>query len=355
MGAEDKLTKFLSENKDKLSPLLILTHDYPDPDALASACALQHLVERGFGVRSRIVYGGIIGRSENREMVKILRLPVYRLHTSDFDKFEHVALVDTQPSFGNNSFPQKRKATIVIDQHQADTKPAADFSIVDSSAGATSVLLAQSLLASGLEIPNRLATALVYGILSDTMNLYRASRSEIVETYLTLLPRSDLKALTRIQNPERSRAFFATLQRGIENAILRRRLIVSHLGHVESPDLVAQIADFLLSCKGVYWAFCTGRFGEHLHASLRVANPSGMAAEILRDIFSNRGQAGGHGAIAGGKLRIGSHEDEHLWEGTEQLLAQRLAKRLRIPARSTFSYPFRKVPPPVAVAPEEEA
>jgi len=354
MDSEHKLIRFLSENKDQLSPLLILTHDYPDPDALASACALQYLVERGYGIRSRIVFGGVIGRSENREMVKVLRLPVYRLHASDFVKFEQVALVDTQPSFENNSFPARRKAAIVIDQHQSDTKPAADFWIVETNAGATSVLLAQALLASGLEIPSRLATALVYGILSDTMNLYRASRTEIVETYLTLLPQSDLKALTRIQNPEHSRAFFATLQRGIENAMLRRRLIVSHLGHVESPDLVAQIADFLLSCKGVYWSFCTGRYGEHLHVSLRVANPSGMAGEILRDIFSNRGQAGGHGAIAGGKLRIGPHDDEHLWEGTEQLLAQRLVKRLRIPARSSFTHPFRNVPPPVATPVEEQ-
>jgi nanoRNase/pAp phosphatase (c-di-AMP/oligoRNAs hydrolase) len=352
MEYEHKLLTFLAENKDRLSPLLILTHDYPDPDALASAYALQHLAERTFGIKGRIVYGGIIGRSENREMAKILRLPIHRVHATDFEKYQTVALVDTQPGFGNNSLPPKRKATIVVDQHASNVQPTAECTIIDTSAGATSVILAQALLESKTEIPTRLATALVYGILSDTLNLYRAGRPEILETYLTLLPLSDLKALTRIQNPERSRAFFATLQRSIENAMMKRRLIVSHLGHVESPDLVSQIADFLLSFKGVTWAFCTGRYGEFLHVSLRLASPGGAAGEILRDIFSNRGQAGGHGSIAGGKLKIGSHDDEHLWEGTEQLLTQRLVKRLRIPAKVNFTYPFRRTPAPLPVEAE---
>jgi nanoRNase/pAp phosphatase (c-di-AMP/oligoRNAs hydrolase) len=340
MRKVQKFLKFLSENKEKLSPLLILTHDYPDPDSLASACALQVLTERGFGLKTRIAYGGVIGRSENQEMVRILKLPVYKLRPSDFKTYTQVALVDTQPSFSNNSFPKKRKAAIVLDQHPSQSKPLAEFSIVDPEIGATSVLLAQALFSQGIEIPSRIATALVYGILSDTLNLYRAHKPEITHTYLRLLPLCDIRALARIQNPQRSRKFFATMVKGIQKARIMRRVVVSHLGPVESPDLVAQMADVFLTCEGTQWAFCTGHYGENLHLSLRASNPEGAAGIVLRDIVVDRGQAGGHGHIAGGKMRVGHNATPEVWERMEELVTERLAEKLKIPKTSIFHSSF---------------
>jgi nanoRNase/pAp phosphatase (c-di-AMP/oligoRNAs hydrolase) len=337
-----RIRKFLSRNKHRISPMLILTHDYPDPDALASAFALQYLANKSFGIRSRIVYGGVIGRTENREMVRILRLPVYKLKASDLERYPHVALVDTQPRFGNNSFPEERKATIVIDQHSPVTKPAAELAVIDTSCGATSALLAQVLLSNRVDIPVRVATALVYGILSDTMNLFRVTSAEVVETYLTLLPLCDMRALAQIQNPSRSERFFRTLIKGLRRAMINRRLIVSHLGFVDSPDLVAQVADFLLTLEGMDSSLCTGRYKRNLHVSLRVADPKDGAGMILRDIFSDRAQAGGHGRIAGGKVIIGANVDEHLWEEEERSLTERLKKRLHIPKKSEFHSAFQK-------------
>ena len=50
--------------------LLILTHDNPDPDALASAFALLALAQSLDGVTARIGFGGFVGRAENRTMVR---------------------------------------------------------------------------------------------------------------------------------------------------------------------------------------------------------------------------------------------------------------------------------------------
>ena len=61
-----RLLRFLARQREKISPLLIMTHDYPDPDALASAVTLQYAAEKVFGISSKIVYGGVIGRMENR-------------------------------------------------------------------------------------------------------------------------------------------------------------------------------------------------------------------------------------------------------------------------------------------------
>ncbi len=337
-----KILKFLERRKSSLSPLLILTHDYPDPDALASAVCLHYIAEKKFRIESRVVFGGIIGRMENRAMVNILKLPVHKIKAADFKKYPHVALMDTQPDFENNSFPKDREATIVIDQHPSVTKPSADLVIVDTECAATSVILAEALLMLKIEIPEMIATALAYGILSDTLNLYRSGRPDVVQTYLDLLPFCNLKALARIQNPPRSRKFFATLAHGIRLALVGRGLIYSHLGFVESPDLVAQIADFLLTYKNIRWSLCTGRFNGKLHVSFRTAATQAQAAEILRDAFWVREEAGGHDTIAGGSFKVGKNVAERHWQEAEESFVQRLRKRLRIPRRSECYLPFRE-------------
>jgi nanoRNase/pAp phosphatase (c-di-AMP/oligoRNAs hydrolase) len=336
-----KILRFISAHKESLSPLLILTHDYPDPDTLASAFALSFLLENCYGMTCRIAYGGIIGRTENKGMVNILKIPAHKIRPGDFKKYSNIALMDTQPSFANNSFPKKRKATIVIDQHPSVEKPNADLVIIDEDCGATSVLMAQALLATRIQIPDRVATALAYGILSDTLNLYRANRPDIIQTYLSLLPHCDMRALARIQNPARSRRFFNSLSKAIQNASVRRRLITTHLGAVENPDLVAQVADFLLTYKGIQWTFCTGRYKAKLHMSLRINNPNAEAGEILRDLVVNKGDAGGHNGIAGGSIVVGEKSSEETWREAELQLGQNLMKRLRIPIKGDLYYPFR--------------
>jgi len=270
-----KLLNFLSTRKDTLSPLLILTHDYPDPDALAAAFGLSHLVQQYFGITSKIAYGGVIGRSENRAMVNMLKIPVRKLRSLSLDKYRNVALLDTQPKFDNNSFPEKRKATIVIDQHPSVVNPNAEFSIVDSECGATCVIVAQALLLQGEFIPVKVATALAYGILSDTLDLYRAHRADVIQTYLAVLQHCDMRLLAQIQNPPRSRKFFITLGRALNGAILHRRLLVSHLGFVENPDLVSQMAEFLLTYEHVHWAFTLSGENMCLAAHFEIQRPGG--------------------------------------------------------------------------------
>jgi len=337
-----KLNRFLASHRKKLSPLLILMHDYPDPDSLASAVALKYLCERVYGIQARIVYEGVIGRVENRAMVNILKIPINKLRRKDFKKYSRVALVDTQPAFNNNPFPKNRRATLIIDQHPFDVKPLADLAIVNQQSGATAVILAQALLLKKVQIPKDIATALVYGILTDTLNLYRAKQTDIVKTYISLLAFCDMQDLARIQNPPHTRKFFVTLGRGIKKAVSARRLMISHLGEVENPELISQSADILLTYKNVNWAFCTGRYKGKLYVSLRTKSVNVEAGEVLRDIFANRAQAGGHRTIAGGSFEVGQRVRESVWHLAEQQLQQKLQKRLRIPKKVVFRHPFHE-------------
>ena len=337
-----RLLNFLTKHKDSLSPLLILTHDFPDPDALASGFAFYHIAKNALNIHARLAYGGVIGRMENREMVRILKLPVHVLKAQDLRKYENIALVDTQPEFENNSFPADRKATIIIDQHPSLSSPSAKLAIVDNTCGATTAILAQALLSLKQPIPERVATACAYGIITDTLNLYRAKRPEIIKVYQQILSLANMHALARIQNPRRSRSFFITLKDGIRNAAVKQRLIVSHLGNVENPDLVSQAADFFLSYRNMLWSFCTGRYDGRLCLSFRATNPTTLAANILRSIVNDPKEAGGHETIAGGSIVIGKGVQESAWVEAESTLVQRLVERLNLSKRSKITRPFQR-------------
>lgn len=336
------LLQFLEERRKELSPLLILIHDYPDPDAIAGGCALEYLVEKGFGIQSRVVYGGIIGRMENRTMVNLLKLPVHKVRHSDFKTYPNIATVDTQPAFENNSFPRRRKkASIVLDQHAPEVPPNADLAIIDPECGAACVIVAQALLELGLEIPEKIGTALAYGILTDTLNFSRAHRPDIIRTYLGILPSCNMRKLGKIQDPPRNRHFFTILGRAIRRTVAHRGLLVAHLGEVKHPDFIAHVADFLLTYRQAKRSFCTGRYKGKLHMSLRLSRPGTSAGTILRDVVDDKNNVGGHGLIAGGSLKLAENPTEKDWEETEQNLMFRLLKRLRLPTKREAYYPFR--------------
>jgi len=319
-----------------------MVHDFPDPDAIAGGCALEYLCEKGFGIQARVAYGGMIGRAENRAMVKELKLKLYKLRASDLKRYHNIALVDTQPSFENNSFTVHRKATIVIDQHGSAKDPWSDFFIVDPDCGASCVVIARAILELGIHIPEWLATALIYGILTDTSNFSRSYRSDLIRTYQEIMPLCNLRALSKIQSPDRSKGAFTALGRGIRRATHHRGLLVSHLGDVSHPDMISMVADFLLTYQKAKRAFCTGRYHGKLHMSLRLSRTGVSAGEILRDVVQNKRDAGGHGLIGGGSVKVTNDAESPLWEEAETRITKDLLKRLRLPTTREPYYPFRR-------------
>src|SRR5437762_13660596 len=79
------------------APLVILPHDNPDPDALASAAALKFIVKGLLKKDAIIAQGGIVGRAENRAMLTYLNIDLRPVASVDFSAGVQIALVDTQP------------------------------------------------------------------------------------------------------------------------------------------------------------------------------------------------------------------------------------------------------------------
>jgi nanoRNase/pAp phosphatase (c-di-AMP/oligoRNAs hydrolase) len=310
--------------------LLILTHDNPDPDALASAYALMKLVETFDGVSARIGFGGFVGRAENRTMVRELELPILPTWAVSFEDVDLIALVDTQPGTGNNSLPEDREAAVVIDHHPLrEETTCARFWDVREDCGSSSTILTEYLQAAGVRLEGNLATALFYAIQSETQDLGREAREGDIRASLALYPGTDRELISRIRYPDLPRPYFQSLHRSLERARTRGPVIISYVGKLDYPDLVAELADFYLRYEGAYWAFCIGRFEDNVLISVRTSLKDAAAGQLLRRVVGSEGSAGGHGMMAGARVPVGhlSAEDVRL-KGEE--LVNRFLKELRV-------------------------
>ncbi|NIR70987.1 phosphoesterase [candidate division KSB1 bacterium] len=322
-----KLEK-LANVLDKCGTLLIVTHDYPDPDALASAMVLSYLVRKRYRKRTRIAYGGLITRAENRAMVKQLKIKLTHADKIRWNRYRCVAMVDTQPPFGNHSLPEEIKPTIVIDHHPKKEALQVDFEDIETETGASVILLLQYLKAAELELPVNLATAITYAIRSETQELSRDTTKNDINTYLDIYLKANKRKLARIYNPKLPKSYFVLLHRALQNAMVFRHLAHVHLGEVESPEFVSQVADILLRHERISWALATGRFDDELFISLRCGRPNSNAGNTLRQIVANLGVAGGHARIAGGQVPLNEHQDTS-WEELEHQIIERFLQKLR--------------------------
>ena len=237
--------------------LLIYMHDNPDPDALAAASGLKRLVEHEVGAEVTLALGGIVGRAENRAMVEALRIPLTPIEELSPTRFDRLAIVDSQPGTGNNSLP-KRRIDIVVDHHPIRSESAAaPWSDVRSDLGATSTIVLEYLRDRRVPIDSRLATGLFYALRTETRDLGRESTEFERAAYLHLVPLVDHQLLYRISHPKVSREHFAALDRALRSASVFGDVVAVNLGVLSYPDLVAEVADLLLSFEGLVRRFLT--------------------------------------------------------------------------------------------------
>jgi len=305
LGAREKLSRLLAAVGGRRNAL-VLTHDNPDPDSLASAVALAHLLEKRAGIKASVAYGGIIGRAENIALVKVLHLPVVPISELAMEQFDLCALLDTQPAVGNHSLPPDRTADVVIDHHPLrDETAQAPFADVGGDYGATSTMLVQYLRAANLDPPTLVATALFYGIKADTRDLGRQTTPSDVETYLWLFPRADKMLLAQIEHPDLPARYFTLYHTAIERAKVYGSAVVTDLGTVYSPDMVAEVAERMLFLEGMKWSLACGDFRDQLYLSLRTKDRRMNAGRLIREICRDRGgSAGGHGSMAGARIPL---------------------------------------------------
>ena len=317
----------LNQVLENLDRLLILPHNDPDPDAVASAAALQFLVKTVWQIDCRIAYDGIIGRAENKALVNYLNSPLQPLHQLESPNDWPIALVDTQPGAGNNPAAVDAHVVMVIDHHPwRETSALADFADVRTNYGATAVILTEYLQTAELEPPEPLATALFYGIKTDTMGLSRSTNPNDSAAYFYLQTRANIRALLEIEQAQVPVGYFRNFAAALQTARLYDHVVVSYVGVMAYPDMAAEIADLMLRLEGSEWVICMGVYQNTMILAVRTRIPEGRAGLLARTVVGDRGSAGGHGFMAGGQIPLNGREPK----GLAGRLTQRALRHLNI-------------------------
>jgi nanoRNase/pAp phosphatase (c-di-AMP/oligoRNAs hydrolase) len=290
---------------DNHKTMLIVLQDNPDPDAIASAVALRKLANVLCNIQCSISHGGMVGRAENRALVKYLGLNLRPIQQLDTTQFELFAMLDTQPGTGNNSLPETIEPDIVIDHHSCRplTRQCRFFD-VRSRCGATATILYEYMEAAGVKPDVPTATAMLYAIRSDTQDLGRDTTKADIRALTRLYLVANKRMLSGIQRGKVQRDYYCMLVNALRNAEVYGNAIVTNLGVVENPDMIAEMADLLLRDDQTNWVMVYGTNHDRMLISLRTSQESLKAEKVIRHLVSRRGTGGGHPSYAGGQIPL---------------------------------------------------
>jgi nanoRNase/pAp phosphatase (c-di-AMP/oligoRNAs hydrolase) len=311
--------------------IVLVSHINPDPDSLASMLGLRALAEACQPDKPVVLtVDGMIARAENRAMVELIPIPLDPVEQVSIDPETAVVMVDSQPHTGRRR-SEAATPQFVIDHHETGGHlNGVLFQDIRTQLGATSTMVTGYLIEQRVAVSPGLATALLYGIESETTGYPRESSTLDDGALVWLFPRADKDLLARIRNPKLPQSHFATFQSALANAFLYRDVIVTWCGEVRQPDIIAEIADFFIRFDQVNWVLAMGIFEGGLKLSLRAAGLGGRAGEVLRQVVTDLGTAGGHDKRAGGMISLAGGTDTV--DTLLRTVRQRLLDQLQIDA-----------------------
>lgn len=284
-------------DKDKI---LLLIQPDPDPDAIASALAFRHLIGRN-RTTAHIASFGEVTRPENLAMLRLLDIQVEKIGPEVIRKYEGVCMLDVQPTHLGDTLGQCiYSVDLVIDHHPE--KPGYQYQAkikdIRATYGATSTILTEYLRAVDFNISQRLATALLYGIKSDTLLLGRGVDPADIEAFSYLYPIANTNILRRIERPEVHPEDIDSFSDALKKRRIVKDILFSHLGRVRREDVIPHFADFSLQIEGVEWAVVSGVFKGNLVISVRNVGYVRSAGVIVKNAYGDLGSAGGHSHMA---------------------------------------------------------
>lgn len=317
----------------KAKKLLILLHDHPDPDSIASALALRTLLKRNKQTAIIGHLGEKISRPENVAMIELLEIDLEALTHSKLKDFDSIALVDVQPTFfGDKQLP---KVDTVIDHHPLVGSYEANFKEIRAQEGATSTILTKYLRAAQVDISERLATALLYGIKTDTITLNRDANPDDVEAFTFLYPLSNLALLRRIERAEVPPSEMKSMGQALADHWIKDDIFFVNVGRVDREYLIPKISDFGIQVKGMEWSVAFGILGKtHLIISVRNVGYVKSAGRLVRELFKDIGSAGGHRSAAKAVITlsrvrktIGSGSQDKIKKWLTEIISNEVAEK----------------------------
>jgi len=286
--------------------VLILLHNNPDPDAMASGLALRTVLRR---TKTTAIIGALedVTRPENLRMEKLLDIHVERITPDAFNDFDRIATVDVQPHYFGNALP---KVDLVIDHHPEQPGYTAIYKDIRADFGSTSTILTEHLRAVDLSISERTATAMLYAIKSDTLFFARHTNRSDLDAFTYLYPLADAAMIRKMEGAEITLERMEYVRRAMKHGALHNQVFTAFLGSSSREDFIPYLADFFLQLEDVKWTVVAGVVDDTLIVSVRNLGYTRNAGEFVRQSFADIGSAGGHRSMAKASVPLESFQEK---------------------------------------------
>ena len=274
--------------------VLILLHNDPDPDAMASGLALRTLLRRN---KTTAIIGAVqnVTRPENIRMKHLLDLQVETVSSADFANFDRIATVDVQPHYFGGAL---ERCDLVVDHHPEQANHNAVFKDIRPDYGSTCTILTEHLRAVDMDISERVATAMLYAIKSDTLFFARQTNRVDLDAFSHLYPLADAALIRKMEGADLSLDRLEYVTRAVRDGTLADQVFTAFLGKVPREDCITYAADFFLDLEDVRWTVISGVVNEMMIISVRNLGYSRNAGDFVKKAFGDIGSAGGHRAMA---------------------------------------------------------
>ena len=284
----------------KSSDVVIRLHNFPDPDAIASAYGLQDLLLRKNGIESKIRYSGKIDRESTSKMVEILNIETEETN-GNYSCTPHttVILVDSQKGNTNTSCDDCINV-ICIDHHPVYDSSCYSYSDIRPDVGACASIITEYYQQTGIKMNSNIATALLYGIKIDTANLTRGVSSLDLDMFYYLYKKADLQKLTSLESSNLQLADLKEYMTAINNIKVIGPVSFANTGDDCHEALIAMISDFTLSISEIQFSIVYSIKEDGIKISTRSKSEKYDAGKITKAALEGLGSGGGHPFMAGG-------------------------------------------------------
>jgi nanoRNase/pAp phosphatase (c-di-AMP/oligoRNAs hydrolase) len=286
--------------------VLILLHNDPDPDAMASGLALRNVLRR---TKQTAVIGAQLGatRPENLRMQNLLDIQVEIITADHLAGFDRIAMVDVQPHYFG---PEFHRVDLVIDHHPEQPGYSAVFKDIRPNYGSTSTILTEHLRAVDEHISERTATAMLYAIKSDTLFFNRQANRVDLEAFSYLYPLADAAMIRKMEGAEITMDRLEYVLKAKQNGRIVEQVFCAFVGTSPREDFIPYVADFYLQLEDVKWTIVAGIVNDSLVMSVRNLGYSRNAGEFVRKYFADIGSAGGHRSMAKAVVPLRAFRDK---------------------------------------------
>lgn len=303
----DDQVKDLLARFSKKDDWLILIN--ADPDALGASLALRRIMARK--VKSvAIAQINEVKRPDNLAMIRHLRIPTQKAIPTLMAQYEKFALIDSQPH--HHPDLAAYDYDLIIDHHPLiKEKPVnAPFMDIRPKYGSTCTMMTEYLYNMKIRPSKLLATALMYGIKTDTGDWVRDFIDADMAAFKYLSKFSDGTILNRISRSEFHLDWMRFFSRAFYNLRHIGKGLFAHMGKVENPDILVIVADFFMRVHGVSWVSVSGEYDNTLVVIFRGDGLRKDMGKFAASLLGDLGSAGGHKEAARGEVPIAALEGD---------------------------------------------